>query len=451
MMHFTRMLQTTLQYDLGTNLYGVSYDWRFEVTNSELNIYYSNFQRIVEKAHNSTGRKVIIYAHSYGNIFTSWFLHNKVSQEWREKCIDRVVNINAPFGGSMESVFQITTGKPIGIFTKADNYTLLSAKQTRSFARHSPAVASLLPSAEAFGNMDEFLSIIGDEFSSETYHKLVQQEKVTMQRPNINSTCIFGVGIATPKQYIYNSSMDQATMIINGNGDGTVNLNSLIVAKKWAAENSNAQIEVVEINGAEHTAILWNNRFFEIVKQIINFSSPMLQLEKEKQHVVLKNVLLEGDLICVSQLPVWTCEKGYTPLYTAKFTKISMTCFLKNEDNGHHEDEVREAVQAGPFFELSATPNKIYKMRVLESCQHPQKMALLDFIIYYLTIFSDEYEILCIYFKWLFAGSYPCGNTPLSLASDLVNKLMPNLFLALAGFHLSHYWQIEQHSGLQHD
>ena len=75
--------------------------------------------------------------------------------------------------------------------------------------------------------------------------------------------CIHGYGLKTMKQMIFQSFPDQEPIVIYGDGDNTVNINSLEVCKNWK------NVQYYTIKGADHMDILGIPEFLIRLKQIL--------------------------------------------------------------------------------------------------------------------------------------------------------------------------------------
>ncbi|KAF6772160.1 hypothetical protein AHF37_08659 [Paragonimus kellicotti] len=79
--------------------------------------------------------------------------------------------------------------------------------------------------------------------------------------------CVYGTQVATMEQLIYTtSSQDQIPQLVEGDGDGTVNLRSLEVCHRWK------KVIPIPLPGGEHRAILKDERLIELIRQVAGFS-----------------------------------------------------------------------------------------------------------------------------------------------------------------------------------
>lgn len=78
-----------------------------------------------------------------------------------------------------------------------------------------------------------------------------------LQPPGVPVHCVYGSGIPTPQGYNYTNFPDVDPTVINGDGDGTVNLLSAIQCKRWKSQQTKP-VHMFELPGNEHVAMLLN-------------------------------------------------------------------------------------------------------------------------------------------------------------------------------------------------
>ncbi|KAA3679181.1 lysophospholipase III [Paragonimus westermani] len=78
--------------------------------------------------------------------------------------------------------------------------------------------------------------------------------------------CVYGTQVPTPEQLIYGASFpDQNPQILDGDGDGSVNLRSLEVCRNWN------RVKEIALPGAEHLTILRDKRLIDQIKRVAGF------------------------------------------------------------------------------------------------------------------------------------------------------------------------------------
>lgn len=92
-----------------------------------------------------------------------------------------------------------------------------------------------------------------------------------LQAPGVPVHCLYGTGIATAQAYRYSTFPDAEPEVVNGEGDGTVNMLSAVQCKRWIAEQKQP-VHLVELPGNEHVAMLLNFTTVMYIKTVL--SSP---------------------------------------------------------------------------------------------------------------------------------------------------------------------------------
>ncbi|KAF2324252.1 hypothetical protein GH714_011156 [Hevea brasiliensis] len=78
--------------------------------------------------------------------------------------------------------------------------------------------------------------------------------------PGVPITCIIGSGVKTAETLLYRKNCyGEQPEIVYGDGDGTVNMASLLALESLFAENKNQSLKVIRISGVSHTSILKQN------------------------------------------------------------------------------------------------------------------------------------------------------------------------------------------------
>lgn len=227
-------------------------------------------------------KQVIIVSHSLGGLWVLYFL-NQQPLTWRQKYIKHFIPIATPWGGTLQSMRSFSSGYSLGI-------PLVNPIRIRSQQRTSQSSIWLLPVPEVFGNrtlvvtphknysasdIAPFLRDIGFPKAIAPYQSRIRPLTKHLMAPMVPVTLIFSSGILTPETLIYGEhGFDEQPEIIEGDGDGTVNLCSLTaVITDWTAIPGQ-HVKVVMIPQMTHNAILSNDVSIKmIVDEILRASS----------------------------------------------------------------------------------------------------------------------------------------------------------------------------------
>lgn len=270
----------------GKSLFGAPYDFRYGPGNKPYSVgsrYVIALRELVEKAYMLNGDKqVIIVSHSLGGLWVLYFL-NQQPLSWRQKYVKHFIPIAAPWGGTLQGMRSFSSGYSLGI-------PLVNPMRIRSQQRTTESSIWLLPVPEVFGNrtlvvtqhknysasdMVPFLRDIGFSKAIAPYQSRIRPLTKHLMAPMVPVTLIFSSGISTPETLIYGEhGFDEQPEIIEGDGDGTVNLCSLsAVISDWTAKPGQ-DTKVVMIPGMSHNAILSNDVSIKmIVDEILSASS----------------------------------------------------------------------------------------------------------------------------------------------------------------------------------
>lgn len=89
-----------------------------------------------------------------------------------------------------------------------------------------------------------------------------------LEAPGVPVHCLYGTGIATATAYRYSTFPDAEPVVVNGEGDGTVNVLSAVQCKRWKTEQKQPVI-LKELPGNEHVAMLLNFTTVAYIKDVL--------------------------------------------------------------------------------------------------------------------------------------------------------------------------------------
>ncbi|KAF8675405.1 hypothetical protein HU200_047771 [Digitaria exilis] len=274
---YMNTLASTLEkeagYEEGHDLFGAPNDFRYGLAGpghpsrvgSE---YLHRLRLLVESACAANGgRPAILVAHSLGGLFALQLLARRPPQ-WRASHVARLVTLSAPWGGSVQEMLTFASGNTLGV-------PLVDASLIRDEQRASESNLWLLPAPRVFGNttlvtsrghntsysaknMTRFLRDIGFEEGVEPYRSRIRPLVEVLPEPGVPVTCLVGTGVDTVESLVYgDGGFDEGPEeVVYGDGDGTVNLASLVGPIKAWADSPAQVVEVVELPGVSHSGIL---------------------------------------------------------------------------------------------------------------------------------------------------------------------------------------------------
>ncbi|KAG9508703.1 Phosphatidylcholine-sterol acyltransferase [Fragariocoptes setiger] len=232
-------------YKRNVNMVGAPYDFR--LAPNQLSEFFANLTQLIEQTfYNNHEQRVTLICHSMGCLNSVYLLNNR-PREWKDKFVRRIITIAAPWAGSVKALNAMMFGDNLGVF-------LLSSVKLHIAQRTLPSLTYLFPVAPVFAN-DRVLIESSDKnytlldmkkFFTDINHPhgymMWQDTKVyteNLRAPDVEMWCLYGLGIPTISKLKFNGTLPDSEHIeIMGDGDGTVNLESLRACQKWDAEQT---------------------------------------------------------------------------------------------------------------------------------------------------------------------------------------------------------------------
>lgn len=239
-------------YTPDQNMLAAPYDFR--LAPQQLAGYFVDLGRLVEGARSKWGRKATLICHSMGCTNLLVFLRLQTA-EWRQDNVRKVIALSAPWGGAIKAVKALVVGDQLDI-------PLISETKMRDLARSFPSIAYLLPQAEVFARPSQHRVESGGPVMVETPEEsfrvgqlpqLLKMLNLTLQydwfrasasliKPleplhDLQVDCFYSLNIPTPETVRFSQQAnfpDGEYEVINSEGDGTVNMESLVVCDEWA-------------------------------------------------------------------------------------------------------------------------------------------------------------------------------------------------------------------------
>lgn len=276
-------------YADGETLYGAPYDFRYGLAAEGHpcqvgSKFLQDLKGLVEEASISNGGKpVILVSHSLGGLFVLQLL-NRNSPSWRQKYIKHFVALSAPWGGTVVEMLTFASGNALGVplvdpllvreEQRSSESNLWLMPSPRFFGRSKPLV--ITPNATYTGqDILRFLNDIGFSEGVNRYSSRILPLVARLKAPEVPITCVIGTGVSTPETLYYGKKgFDQQPEVLYGDGDGTVNMVSLVAVESEWAEEKNQTLKFIKIPGVSHTGILKDDAALdEIIEEICSINS----------------------------------------------------------------------------------------------------------------------------------------------------------------------------------
>ncbi|TKV91560.1 hypothetical protein SEVIR_9G104800v4 [Setaria viridis] len=293
---YMNTLASTLEkagYEEGRDLFGAPYDFRYGLAgpghpSTVGTAYLQRLRLLVESACAANGgRPAILMAHSLGGLFALQLLARS-PLPWRAAHVARLVTLSAPWGGSVQEMLTFASGNTLGV-------PFVDASLIRDEQRSAESNLWLLPAPRVFGNttlvvsrghgdggggnrsysaknMTQFLRDIGFEQGVEPYRARIRPLVEALPEPGVPVTCLVGTGVDTVESLVYgDGGFDEPPEeVVYGDGDGTVNLASLVGPIKAWSDSPAQVVEVVELPKVSHSGILNDRSALEQIIRIVD-------------------------------------------------------------------------------------------------------------------------------------------------------------------------------------
>lgn len=275
-----------LGYTADENLLAAPYDFR--LAPQELTEYFIKLKKMIENAQDNSvyKKKVTLLCHSMGCTHLLVFLRLQ-STAWRQSRIRKLIALSSPWGGAIKALKALVVGDQMDL-------PLISESKIRKLARNFPSMAFLLPQAEVFGRPSKDNPEIGGKLLVKTPEKdyyvddidqLLKDLNLNLQlewfksstaliKPleplvDLHVDCIHSLNTPTSETLVFRNQSafpDGDYELIKGNGDGTVNFESLMVCQDWASQLPDKVKHKIVMN-TNHNGVLRNK---VVLSHIIN-------------------------------------------------------------------------------------------------------------------------------------------------------------------------------------
>lgn len=248
------------------DMLGASFDFR--KAPNELSEHFANLSALIEDLYTNSGYKpVTLICHSMGCL-NSFFLLNQKTDVWKEIHIKRLITLGSPWDGSFKAISAMFFGDNLGI-------PLLDSKKLRVIQASFPSLMYLFPKEPTFKKDRILVQAQNKNYSLQNFDQLLMETNLTdqmnmwfdtrkiaqsLQPPDVELWCLYGSGIDTPQKIIVNNKIDGSIDSWNynevqGDGDGTVNIESLQACKSFRSQQKKP-VYTREFKNVDHIDIL---------------------------------------------------------------------------------------------------------------------------------------------------------------------------------------------------
>lgn len=234
------VLEKNNGYVRNVDMVGASFDFR--KAPNELDTFFKNLSQLIESTYvKNNYQPITLICHSMGCLNSFYLLNNK-TQNWKDVFIKRLICLAAPFGGSFKAISAMLYGDNLGI-------PLLSSEKLKDLQSSFPSLMYLFPRQPTFPEDRILIQSSTSNYTLKNFHLLFDATGLIDQRemwydtrkiaanlsaPNVELWCLYGSGIETPSLIVYDGDIkDGRYKEIEGDGDGTVNIESLRACEEY--------------------------------------------------------------------------------------------------------------------------------------------------------------------------------------------------------------------------
>ena len=254
--------------------------------------YFHQLKSLIEDMYNSNDQtKVTLVAHSMGGIVSLHFLtgFSEINQAWKDKYIHAYVTLSAAWSGGVATLQTVISGAHDipDLLLFASN---LIADFIVPIARTFESLPWLFPKSSVFGSQ-VLISTPAKDYTASDYEELFRKVGYTngyrffqgvqginpdYPAPNVPTYCFYGDKVPTPLKFTYSKNFDGQTSTIgwepnltNGDGDGSVNIESSRVCHRWSSMPSKYHFEYKSFDDVKHSGIVKDSNVLAEIDQIV--------------------------------------------------------------------------------------------------------------------------------------------------------------------------------------
>ncbi|KAB0798285.1 hypothetical protein PPYR_09278 [Photinus pyralis] len=268
-----------LGYVRNLSVRGAPFDFR--KAPNENQDYFIQLRELIEATYTANNNTpIILIAHSMGGPMSIYFLSIQ-SSAWKAKYIKSLVSLSGAWGGTVKAVKVYTIGDNLGSY-------FLRESVMRQEQITSPSLAWLLPSPY-FWHQDE--TLVQTEHKNYSLRNLQEYFKdiqfmdgwemkkdtdpfrINITAPGVEVHCLYGINVPTVEKLYYKPGawLDGYPVLINGDGDGTVNRRSLEGCMLWQRMQKQP-VHVVPMRNVDHMQILNSGSVISYITNLMKLS-----------------------------------------------------------------------------------------------------------------------------------------------------------------------------------
>ncbi|XP_075259506.1 phosphatidylcholine-sterol acyltransferase-like [Convolutriloba macropyga] len=260
-------------YKTGKDLMGISYDFR-KCPNENQDILDAMKTLTEEMFFNNQNKSVYIVSHSMGGLYTKRFLEQQ-PQSWKDQFVAGWISIATPMYGASSSYEMMASGYNFDVPT-------LPAEPLKYAQRSYTSSAWMLPNPNFWDTSETMIQTPTRNYTVLDYKQFFSDINYTLgytvydlthkilnfEPPEVNLFCIYGIGIDTADQFIYDDSFPDnvPVSVVNADGDGSVVFKSASGCGKFIQSRPIVEKSFSKVN---HNGLLTDDDVISYVDKIV--------------------------------------------------------------------------------------------------------------------------------------------------------------------------------------
>jgi lysophospholipase-3 len=257
-------------YQRGVDIRAAPYDWRLAADSLERRGYFDRLRNLTEEMYGDSGEPVAMVAHSMGGPMSLYFFNQVVNTGWKEKYIRAYIPLSGAFAGASGALVNVASD------------ALPSGFVTLGLQRSFEGMYWLMPRPDTYNGVNLIETPSGKYTASDyetiftklakyplgwTKYKPTASISTDFSFPGVPTYCFVGSDVPTPLMYKFKSDdLSEQPIVVNGEGDGTVNKVSLDVCLRWS---SSSIFHYRPFSGVTHGQMVRNESVLEAVANVV--------------------------------------------------------------------------------------------------------------------------------------------------------------------------------------
>lgn len=284
-------LTDTLGYQIGVNLHGAGYDWRLgpkgHMQAEAPGGYFEKLRNLIEDTVARNGnRRSHLVTHSLGGPTTLAFLQIQ-GKEWVSKYVETFIPLSGPWiGGASMALTEVggdNLGEPIPhdylmpVQREAESGVFIMPYGSDDSAWGSGPMV-ITPSRQyTVDDMPQMFLDLGLTQTYELWTSLNSSRLLAgqLEPPTCDTHVMYSTGVSTGRTYTFKNDFKHGTDAAasstkKGDGDGTVNIESLMYAERtWKDKGMASNLTVFTVTGVEHIKTVSNSAVLDRIIRIV--------------------------------------------------------------------------------------------------------------------------------------------------------------------------------------